>query len=71
MACPVRHHAEHGRGDFQLTKRFRKAAQDGRHVAGPRLWREVKLRRSNTEAIFNLIFAAQGEVSAHKLFNAK
>ena len=32
---PVRHHAEHGWGNFQLTIRFVWAALDWRHVASP------------------------------------
>jgi hypothetical protein len=67
---PVGHHAKHGGGNFQFARRLVRAAQDGRHIAWPCLWRK-DMRRSNTGAMFHLLFAAQGEVSAHKLFNEK
>lgn len=61
----MRHHAKNGRDDFQLAWCLMRAAQDGCHVAGPRLGRQVELRRSNTDAVFDLLFTAGGVVGAH------
>ena len=64
---PVGHHAEHGRIDFHLAGCLVRPAQNGRHIAGLRLGREVELRRADIEASFNLLFAARGMVGAQTM----
>lgn len=55
---PGRNHTEHGGSDFKFAGHLMRAAQDWRHVAWPCFWRKIELKRSNTEAVFDLFFTA-------------
>ena len=66
---PVGHHAEHGRSNLHLARRFVRTTEDRRHVAWPCVGWEVEQRISGSKTFLELHSTAWSVVGAHLSVN--